>query len=301
MAEVYADDFTRYAARARPALHRTAFGFTADWHEAEDLVQRTLIALYTRWDKLEHRDKIAAYAYTVMVRLFIREPERWTRVAKTATPATIGDLFAPAYLRATLTGLSLAIVALVTWWTCNAFIPTIASALASREASLLGAADATTLIEQWKALATNVFNLGGLIGTLFTIPASKLLGRRHMFTIYFFGSALSVLAAFGLPLEPHTRLYMYFPIGLTVFGVFGSFTYYLPELYPTRARAMGVGIATAWLRLASMIGPSVVGLMIGGGLENVFLAFGLIAAIAAVVTALFAIETNSRVLEEVSP
>jgi putative MFS transporter len=50
-----------------------------------------------------------------------------------------------------------------------------------------------------------------------------------------------------------------------------------------------------------MIGPSVVGLMIAGGLENVFLAFGLIAALAAVVTALFAIETNGRVLEEVSP
>ena len=57
---------------------------------------------------------------------------------------------------------------------------------------------------------------------------------------------------------------------------------------------MGVGIATAWLRLASMIGPSVVGLMIGGGLQNVFLAFGLIAAIAALVTALFAIETKGR-------
>ena len=76
---------------------------------------------------------------------------------------------------------------------------------------------------------------------------------------------------------------------------------YTPELYPTRARAMGVGIATAWLRLASMIGPTVVGLMIGGGLENVFLAFGVIAALAAAITALFAVETKNRVLEEVSP
>ena len=41
--------------------------------------------------------------------------------------------------------------------------------------------------------------------------------------------------------------------------------------------------------------------MIGGGLENVFLAFGLIAAIAAVVTALFAIETNGRVLRKYPP
>ena len=61
-----------------------------------------------------------------------------------------------------------------------------------------------------------------------------------------------------------------------------------------------VGVATAWLRLASMIGPTVVGLMIGG-LENVFLAFGVIAALAAIVTAVFAVETKNRVLEEVSP
>ena len=47
-------------------------------------------------------------------------------------------------------------------------------------------------------------------------------------------------AAFGLDLAPETRLYMYFFIGLTVFGVFGSFTYYLPELFPTRLRGTGV-------------------------------------------------------------
>jgi putative MFS transporter len=76
---------------------------------------------------------------------------------------------------------------------------------------------------------------------------------------------------------------------------------YTPELYPTRARAIAVGTATGWLRLASMIGPTVVGVMVGSGLENVFLAFGLVAALAAVVTALFAVETKGRVLEEVSP
>ena len=40
---------------------------------------------------------------------------------------------------------------------------------------------------------------------------------------------------------------------------------YTPELYPTRARALGVGTATAWLRFASMIGPTAVGYMIGAG------------------------------------
>ena len=54
-------------------------------------------------------------------------------------------------------------------------------------------------------------------------------------------SAASILAAFGLDLAPQTRIFMYFPIGLSVFGVFGSFTYYLPELFPTRLRGTGAG------------------------------------------------------------
>ena len=240
-------------------------------------------------------------AVAFMVRLFIKEPERWTRIAKTAAPATIGDLFAPAYLRATLTGLSLAIAALVTWWSCNAFIPTIASGLAAREASLLGAADATTLIEQWKALATNTFNLGGLIGTLLTVPASKLLGRRHMFTIYFLGSAIAVMAAFGLPLEPHTRLYMYFPIGLTVFGVFGSFTYYLPELYPTRLRGTGPGFTYNTGRVVAAVGPFLVGSIASRGVNALDTAMhllffvGLVPLVGLLVIP-FMIETRDHVL-----
>ena len=77
---------------------------------------------------------------------------------------------------------------------------------------------------------------------------------------------------------------------------------YTPELYPTRSRALGVGTATAWLRLASIIGPNVVGVMVAdGGLKTVFLAFGLVGLAASIIVGLFAIETKGRVLEEISP
>ena len=89
----------------------------------------------------------------------------------------------------------------------------------------------------------------------------------------------------------------YFFISTINLGVY----LYTPELYPTRVRALGVGTATAWLRFASMIGPTVVGYMIAGGLQSVFLTFAAVAAIAAIITAAFAIETKGRVLEEVSP
>jgi MFS transporter, putative metabolite:H+ symporter len=66
-------------------------------------------------------------------------------------------------------------------------------------------------------------------------------------------------------------------------------------------RALVVGTATAWLRFASIIGPTVVGMMLAGGLPSVFATFAVVAAIAAVITALFAVETRGRVLEEASP
>ena len=199
------------------------------------------------------------------VRLFVKEPERWKNAAKAAAPPSISDLFAPAYLRATLTGLGLAFTALLMWWSCNAFIPVIATGLAQQAAAEAPGTDVRALVENWRTLGANVFNIGGLIGTLLTVPASKYLGRRRMFTIYFLGSAASLMLAFGLPLEPYTRLFMYFPIGLTVFGVFGSFTYYLPELYPTRLRGTGPGFTYNTGRIVAAIGPFIVGSVAASG------------------------------------
>lgn len=81
MAEPRDDEFSRYVREARPALRRAAFMLSADWHEAEDLVQRTLMAIHRRWDTLERRDRIAAYARTIMVRLISRDrrSHRWSR------------------------------------------------------------------------------------------------------------------------------------------------------------------------------------------------------------------------------
>ncbi len=199
-------------------------------------------------------------AVAFFVRLFIKEPERWTRTAHAAVKSPrLAELFSPEYRAITVSGLLMATVALVTWWSCNAFLPTVSAGLAAQAAAGLSRVDATALSESWKATAANAFNLGGLIGTLLTIPASKLLGRRPMFAIYFLLSGVSVLAAFGLPLDPRTRLYMFFPVGLTVFGVFGAFTYYLPELYPTRLRGTGAGFCYNTGRLIAAIGPFIVG------------------------------------------
>ena len=199
-------------------------------------------------------------AVAFFVRLFVKEPERWQKVATHAVQhPKLSEIFLPQYRAITISGFLMALIALITWWSCNAFLPVVATGLASQAAAGLSRIEATALSESWKQTAGNWFNIGGLIGTLLTVPASKILGRRAMFTIYFLLSGLSVLAAFGLPLEPRTRLFMYFPIGLTVFGVFGAFTYYLPELYPTRLRGTGAGFCYNAGRLIAAFGPFIVG------------------------------------------
>jgi MFS family permease len=200
-------------------------------------------------------------AVAFLVRLFIKEPERWKEAASRKIAPTIAELFSPEYRAITLSGFCMAVTALIMWWSCNAFIPVVAKGLAADTAKaqhLVGKA-ARDLGEQWVRIATSSFNLGGLIGTLLTVPISKTLGRKKMFAIYFLLSAVSLFSAFGLTMDNHLRLYMYFPIGLTVFGVFGSFTYYLPELFPTRLRGTGAGFCYNVGRIVAAIGPFLVG------------------------------------------
>jgi MFS family permease len=208
----------------------------------------------------------AAAAFAV--RLFVREPERWQKVATHAHPQ-IRELFSPSLRAITLSGFLMAVVALITWWSCNAFIPVVATGLArsAAEAQALDAAATRALVEHWKTTTTAWFNLGGLIGTLLTIPAAKHLGRRPMFAIYWAVSALSIFCTFGLDLPPQLRLTLYFLIGLSVFGVFGSFTYYLPELFPTRLRGTGSGFCYNVGRIVAAGGPWLVGSIAAQGAQ----------------------------------
>jgi len=89
-----------------------------------------------------------------------------------------------------------------------------------------------------------------------------------MFALYYFLSGLAILATFGLDLSPLSRLYMYFLIGLTVFGVFGSFTYYLPELFPTRLRGTGAGFCYNVGRFIAAAGPFLVGTVAARGANS---------------------------------
>ena len=236
------------------------------------------------------------------IRMFIKEPEKWTQATGEgkASPK-ISELFTPQLRRATLGGLAMALVAMITWWSCNTFASVIASQMANAAAAAqkLDKAATQALVESWKSIALTSFCLGGLIGTLLTVPVAKYLGRRAMFAIYFLLGGASIIGTFGLDLDPVTRLYGYFPIGLTVFGVFGSFTYYLPELFPTRLRGTGAGFTYNIGRIIAAAGPFMVGLIAQRGTEAAFQALVIVGCVPIVGLFLLPliVETKGRSLE----
>jgi putative MFS transporter len=94
-------------------------------------------------------------------------------------------------------------------------------------------------------------------------------------------------------------------LGSLTFAVLGSnatmLYLYTPEIYPTRMRAAGTGLATSFLRAASAAGPFLVGFILkGGGIAVVFYVFAAVTVVGLIAT-LGAIETRRRRLEEINP
>lgn len=128
------------------------------------------------------------------------------------------------------------------------------------------------------------------------------IGRRRWATVAFIVAGC-LLAALFLNGATSAKSVMY--LGSLSYGVVGSITVllylYTPEIYPTRMRAIGTAFATTWLRLASAIGPMIIGFVLDAkGIASVFAGFAAICIIGSLV-AMRMVETTGKSLEEIAP
>jgi MFS transporter, putative metabolite:H+ symporter len=204
-------------------------------------------------------------------------------------PASWSDLFGPQYLRRTLVVWMMWFAAYLITYGLTVWLPTMYRTVFKLP------------LEQSLQYGL-ITQVAGLVGTLICALSIDYVGRRRWFAFAFMGAAIALCSLWVVGANDPQPVLLLVSIAFFFSSIMSIGLYlYTPELYPTRVRAIAVGAATAWLRLASMAGPAVVGMMIAGGLGNVFLAFGIVAAVAAVITALFATETKGKILEEISP
>lgn len=148
-----------------------------------------------------------------------------------------------------------------------------------------------------------VTSVAGLIGCVVVALLIDGVGRRVCISVSMVlcSTMLFMLAAVGTGSATQV-LFWSAGSALFVFAVNMALYVYTAELYPTRMRALGCAFGGAAGRLGIIVGPLVVGFVLGTGssLTVLFVMFGLVALLGATVVALFAVETKERTLEEIS-
>jgi MFS transporter, putative metabolite:H+ symporter len=204
--------------------------------------------------------------------------------------ASLADLFGPPYLGRSLT-------AWLMWSTCFfcnfglvVWLPSI-----YRTVFQLSVSEALNY--------TLVTQSVGLVACLACALLIDRFQRRIWFGGAFIGAAVCFLwLGHANPSSPVVVLIAssaaFFFISMISIGL----NLYTSEIYPTRARAIGMTASTCWSRTAAFVGPNVVGAaMAAWGLNSVFLVFGAAAAVGAVGATVWISETRFKVLEQISP
>lgn len=71
--------YVEFVAARQAHLRRIAFGICGDWHQAEDLLQTSLVKLYVAWPRVRRDGREEAYVRRIMVRAQIDETRKPVR------------------------------------------------------------------------------------------------------------------------------------------------------------------------------------------------------------------------------
>jgi MFS transporter, putative metabolite:H+ symporter len=155
------------------------------------------------------------------------------------------------------------------------------------------------------ALTYGLITTSGAIvaGTLTCSLLIDMVGRRRWFIMAFSFAALAMLSVWLTGAQPVLLVVALAAVTMFFIASLNLAIYvYTPENYPTRLRTFGMGVCTAWSRIAGMIAPTVIGWWLAtAGMPAVFLLLGSFGVIGALATYLLAEETRWKPLEELSP
>jgi putative MFS transporter len=147
---------------------------------------------------------------------------------------------------------------------------------------------------------TILISLAGIPGFLFSAWLVEAWGRKGTLALNLIGGAVACYFYGGA--SDQTQLIIFgLCMQFFLFGMWSALYAYTPELYPTAVRATGTGFASAIGRIGSLIGPTVIGLILPTAGQGGVFALGAGAfVIAALAVLVLGEETRGRMLEHIS-
>jgi MFS family permease len=190
----------------------------------------------------------------VPILLFLREPEPWKEAKRKAAQGvgkrvgSIADLFgSPTLRRNIFVGIALGMAGMAGLWGIGFFSPELIST------ALKGEAQHT--VDLVKCYGTIFQDIGSFLGMMtFTIVATYI-GRRIAFLGAFILCLFTTIFAFNFLKQGSDAYWMLPMMGFAQLSVFGGYSIYFPELFPTRLRGTGVSFCYNTVRYLAAVVP----------------------------------------------
>lgn len=226
---------------------------------------------------------------TFFVRLFVPESEKWQHAAQLAPAQPLREILAPGLRRPVLVATLLTSIVLIGTWGSVQWLPLWADQLTGG------------VQPQAKAWTGLVAAFGAITGCLLGAWCGGRFGRRITFFGMCLGSLLVCALLFrGIHGYGAAFLVCTFLAGLTTASFYGWMPLYLPELFPTRVRATGQGLAYNTGRIFAAVGALQMGALMRE-FDGSFARAGAVVTLvyaAGLILVWFAPETKGRPLPE---
>jgi MFS family permease len=192
--------------------------------------------------------------FVIYIRRYVDEPEVFVaqkrkREAETDKHSAVGfaEIFSPAMIGTTLRAVLLTTGAQGGYYAITTWLPTFLKT--ERHLTVLGTGGYLAMVI-----------LGSYAGYICSAMLTDLLGRKKNFVLFALGSLSMTLAYTHLPVTDEVMLFLGFPLGFVVSGVFSGMGAFLTELFPTRMRGSGQGFCYNMGRAIGALFPFAIGI-----------------------------------------
>jgi MFS transporter, SHS family, sialic acid transporter len=189
---------------------------------------------------------------TLLITFFVPESERWKESVKAGPSRPIREIFSSPLLKTTMLAIAFASVALIVTWGIVQWIPLWADQMTHGQKPKV------------KAYIQLVSSIGAILGCLVAPLVGGKFGRRPVYFGLCLGSLLACSFLFrGFSEYSGAFLFTVGLVGFFTAAFYGWLPQYLPELFPTRVRATGQGLAFNFGRILAAIGAWQMGALMG--------------------------------------